>query len=173
MKNIYIILSRSHTMLARSIQFISKKYYNHTSISFDDEIDTFYSFGRKNPRYLFPAGFITESIDTGFFGLHPETKICILKMPVSNEDFASVLKRLKPFTDNPNYYKYSLLELPCMTLGIPCHQKRKFVCSVFVAYLLDEILDYGKDYALVEPEDFFKFNCEIIYEGTAGDYAKK
>ncbi|MEG1049540.1 MAG: hypothetical protein RSE24_03260 [Oscillospiraceae bacterium] len=172
MEYVYVILSRSNTMFARAIRRFTKKYYNHTSIAFEESLTPFYSFGRLYPRVMFPAGFITEGVHKGFFKVHPDTKICAIKVPLTQEQLVGVKAKLKPFTDNPRYYQYNVLRMPLMMAGIPTKNDRKYVCSVFVAKLLGDVLDFGKDYSLVYPEDFLSFGFEIIYEGTAGDYEK-
>lgn len=170
MKKIYIVLSRSNTILARAIRIFTKKYYNHTSVAFDKSLDIFYSFGRRNPRLMFPAGFIIEGVHSGFFGIHPKTRICVLEGEISDEDFDTVQSRLAPFIANPKKYKYGVLQMPKMMAGKPYRSEDHFVCSVFAAYLFRDILNFEKDYSLVYPEDFYKFNFKKIYEGTARDY---
>lgn len=170
MKKVYIVLSRSGTILARAIQVFTKKYYNHTSISFEKSLDTFYSFGRRNPYLMFPAGFITEGVHRGFFGVHPNTKICVMEGEISDGDFDTVQKKLAPFIANPKKYKYGITQMIKMMRGVPYRSEDHFVCSVFAAYLLKDALDFGKDYSLVYPEDFYMLGFDKIYEGTAGDY---
>lgn len=170
MKKFYIVLSRSNTLFARLIRLVTHKYYNHTSFTFDKSLDVFYSFGRRNPKHMFPAGFIIEGVHSGFFGLHPDVKICVLEGEISEENYEIIQERLKPFIANPKKYIYGTFQTINMTLGKPYRSEDHFVCSVFVAYLFRDILDFGKDYSLVYPEDFYKFNFKKIYEGTAGDY---
>ena len=60
-KKIYIIISASDTIPARLIRRATRAEYNHSSICFDDEFKTFYSFGRKvlwNPFY---GGFVNAA----------------------------------------------------------------------------------------------------------------
>ncbi|MEG1781959.1 MAG: hypothetical protein RR253_01790 [Oscillospiraceae bacterium] len=170
MKKFYIVLSRSGTILARAIRIFTKKYYNHTSISFERSLNTFYSFGRRNPRLMFPAGFITEGVHSGFFALHPKTKICVLEGEMSEEAFCGVQKKLEPFIREPKKYKYGILQMLKMMTGKPYRSQDHYVCSVFAAYLLDDYFDFGKDYSLVYPEDFYIFDFKKIYEGTTGEY---
>ncbi len=170
MKDVYIILSRSGTVLARAIRAFTKKYYNHTSIAFDLSLEPFYSFGRRNPKHMFPAGFITEGVHSGFFKLHPTTKICVLKTQVSEEEYTLIQKRLKKFTDNPLKFKYGVLQMPLMMINKTYTPKTRYVCSVFVASLFRDILKFDRDYTLMYPEDYYQFNFEKIYEGNAGDY---
>ncbi len=173
MKDVYIVLSRSGTILARAIRAFTKKYYNHTSIAFDLSLEPFYSFGRRNPKHMFPAGFITEGVHSGFFKLHPTTKICVLKTQVSESDFEIIQERLQPFINEPLKYKYGVFQMPYMMFNKPYTPKTEYVCSVFVASLLRDILPFDRDYTMMYPEDFYQFNFEKIYEGDAGDYFLK
>ncbi len=170
MKDVYIVLSRSGTVLARAIRAFTKKYYNHTSISFEKSLEPFYSFGRRNPKRMFPAGFIIEGVHSGFFKLHPTTKICVLKTSVSDEDYNLMQERLKPFIENPLKYKYGVFQMPYMMFNKKYTPETEYVCSVFVASLLRDILKFDRDYTMMYPEDFYQFNFEKIYEGDAGDY---
>lgn len=172
MEYIYIILSRSDTIFAKAIRRFTKKYYSHTSISFEESLTPLYSFGRRYPRLIFPAGFIIESPKTGFFGANPSTEICVLKMPITKEQLSTVKNKIQPFIDRPMHYQYNVKKMPLMMAGIPYSSDVKYVCSVFVAYLLRDILDFEKDYSLVYPEDFLNFGFEKIYEGVIGDYGK-
>lgn len=170
MKNFYIVLSRSHTIFAIIIRCFTRKYYNHTSVAFDKSLDEFYSFGRRNPRFMFPAGFITEGAHKGFFQIHPKTKIRVLEGELTQEQYEIVMEKLTPFKENPKKYKYGLIQAVMMVLNIPYHSDTHYVCSVFAAYLFKDIFDFGKDYSLVFPEDFCKLGLNKIYEGRTGDY---
>ncbi len=170
MKKYYIILSRSKTTVALLVRFFSKKYYSHASLSFDPRLDTFYSFGRKNPLIMLPAGFITEGIDKGYFGVYPKTEIDVLEGELTDEEYDLLQEHLKEFTEKRQRYKYNLLGLPLGFFGIPNERKRHFTCSGFVAYVFRDIFDFGMHYSLVEPEHFYKMNLKSIYKGTAGGY---
>lgn len=170
MKELYIVLSRSQTIFAKAIRLVTRKHYNHTSIAFDESLDTFYSFGRINPRLMFPAGFITEGVHNGFFKIHPDCEICVLKTAVSDEDMRLIQDRLNVFIADARKYKYDVFHIPHMMLERAYTPKNNYVCSVFVASLLKDIFDFGKDYSLVYPEDFYRLKYDKIYEGTAGDY---
>ena len=58
MKSIYILLTRSDTVLSRIVHLFTAARYTHVSIAFDGELQTVYSSSRKNGRTLFPAGSI-------------------------------------------------------------------------------------------------------------------
>ena len=44
---IYVVLSQTHSMLAKTIKSITHEKYSHISIAFDANCEEMYSFGRK------------------------------------------------------------------------------------------------------------------------------
>lgn len=60
MKKIYIVISQTGTILSKTIKLITKKKYNHVSISFNKDICNMYSFGRINPYNPFIGKYIKE-----------------------------------------------------------------------------------------------------------------
>ena len=170
MQNVYIILSRSKTILARMIQAFTRKKYNHSSLALTKDCGVFYSFGRRNPRHMFPAGFIIEGVDSGFFALHKDVPVAIYELPVTEEQYALIKERLQPFVAEPKKYKYSVQNLVFQALGIPHPLETEYVCSAFIATILDGILDMGKPASLVFPHDFQGKDLEMIYEGLVGEY---
>ncbi|MBR5521165.1 MAG: hypothetical protein IKU54_04130 [Oscillospiraceae bacterium] len=173
MNDFYIVLSRSHTTVAMLVRMFTHKYYNHTSLAFSRDLDNFHSFGRKNPKLLLPAGYIQESVETGYFGLWPNTKIAVLHGQLDDEQFGKLQENLSVFESEPERYRYSIRGLPTIFFGIPWDRQNHYTCSGFVAYLFRDILHFGKHYSLVEPEDFLKFGFNTIYEGRAGDYTNE
>ena len=56
MKNIYILLTRSRTILSRLIHLATNDTYTHASIAWDDELTTLCSFARRHTSLPLPAG---------------------------------------------------------------------------------------------------------------------
>ncbi len=170
MKKYYIILSRSNTLVALLVRFFSRRYYSHASVAFTPELDPFYSFGRKNPRIMLPAGFISESMTTGYFGVFPKTKVVVLEGEITEEQHRLVQDRLEEFLREKYRYKYNLIGLVTGYLGIAMPRKWHYTCSGFVAYIFRDVLEFDRHFTLVQPEHFLEFDLKTIYEGTAGDY---
>ena len=53
MKTIYILLTKSETILSKIVHFVTADAYTHASIAFDENLQTLYSSSRKNGRTLF------------------------------------------------------------------------------------------------------------------------
>ena len=170
MNEFYVILSRSNTTVALLVRTFTGKFYNHASIGLSPKLNKYHSFGRKNPKMILPAGYITEGVNDGYFGVKPNTQILVLRGYLPDEEFRLLKEHMEEFEEDQRSFRYNILGLPVAYLGIPWHREKHYTCSGFVAYLFRGILDFEKDYSLVQPEDFYKFDFEKIYEGTAGDY---
>ena len=70
MKTIYLLLTRSNTLVARAIRALTGDYFTHVSVGVDPALKEFYSFARLHPRTPLPAGFVRESIGGGYFARH-------------------------------------------------------------------------------------------------------
>ena len=91
MKNIYIILTRTGTILSGIIRGFTKDEYTHVSISLDRDLNKMYSFGRLNPYNPFIGGFVHEYIDKGTFKRFKNTKALILEIEVTNDQYKKII----------------------------------------------------------------------------------
>lgn len=64
---IYLLFTRSNTLMSRAIFWFTHDEYTHVSISADDALEDFYSFGRRVPYMMLPAGFTKESVYAGLY----------------------------------------------------------------------------------------------------------
>ena len=170
MREIKIVLSQTNTIISKTLKALSKKPYNHISISFEDDCSTMFSFGRKITWFPLIGGFIKEDINSGVFKMHPETKCKIYKFEVSDEDYGTITMRLKDFLAKPEKYKYSFLNVFLIRLNIPYQREYHYVCSSFVSYLLEDIIPFKKEISLVTPDDYNSLNLDEEYEGQLFEY---
>lgn len=66
-RSVYILLTRSDTYFSRLIHLLTDEDYTHVSICLDADLQHFYSFGRKSDIFMFPAGFVQETLQDGVF----------------------------------------------------------------------------------------------------------
>ena len=156
--------------MAKAIRLVTKKYYNHSSLSLDSSLDNFFSFGRRYPKYALPAGFVIEHRNKGFYALHPDIPIKVLEGEVTDEQFSLIVQRLTPFIAEPKKYKYGIDQALYMTVNREYENGNKYVCSVFVATMLKDIVSFDKELIFVQPEDFLKLGWKTVYEGEIKDY---
>lgn len=171
--NLYIVLSKTNTVLGRVIRKYLGVEYNHCSISLDPSLEELYSFGRKRVHNFIDAGFVVEGKDHGFFKAYSNASISVLQWPVTKEEWQNVKQNIEKFKANKRVYKYNILGLISCSLEIPFSRKNEYFCSQFVADLLDKsgVYHFGKDPRLVKPHEFLELsNLTPTYTGKIGSY---
>jgi len=172
MKEINLVLTQTNTIISKTLKTLSKKPYNHISISLMDDCSTMYSFGRKIIWFPLIGGFVKEDVNAGVFKMHPETKCKIYKLVITDAEYDTILERLNKFLQDPNKFKYSILNLFLMYLNVPFNRENYYVCSSFVTYLLRGIVPLKKEISLVVPDDYNNLKLETVYEGKLNNYVK-
>ena len=87
MKEIYIVLTYTGTMLARVIKAFTGNEFAHVSIALDVELKNMYSFGRLNPYNPFIGGFVHEYIDDGTFKRFKNTVSKVYAIQIEDEKY--------------------------------------------------------------------------------------
>lgn len=171
---IYIMLSKTNTLLGNMIRAGLGVSYNHCSLSLDESLETIYSFGRKELRNVFLAGFVQESKNNGFFRVHNTSDIIVIRMSVSSQEKERLCEIIADFQADKDLYRYSLLGLIYCYLGIPVKRKNKYFCSQFVTEVLQQagIEVFEKPASLVRPHDFLDLpSTKYIYRGQIKNYS--
>ena len=172
MKKIYIVMSQTGTLLSRVIKFVTKKKYNHVSISFDKNIYNMYSFGRINPYNPFIGKYIEEHPNKGTYLRFKNTKCIILEVNITNKQYNNAYKIIKYMNSNKNKYKYNITGLLLAAININIKRVDKYYCSEFVRYILkNSNINIGNIPMIAHPTDFLKLeNSKILYEGLLNQY---
>ncbi len=136
MKSIYILLTRSNSVISGMIRLATDDPYTHASISFDDDLSRFYSFGRKYAMFPYPAGLVTERPDRGFLGRHDDMPCALFELRVTEESYARAKQAVDRMLRRAACYRYNLWGLVLCRLGIPFDRPRHYFCSQFVGGLL-------------------------------------
>ncbi len=168
---VYIMVSKTNTLLGMTIQKMLGVAYNHCSIALDDSLETIYSVGRKELRNMFVAGFVVESKSSGFFAVHDESDIVLLRIPVSCQKKQRLRQVILDYQKTT--CKYNLLGLMYCYWGVQKDRENRLFCSQFVAEVLKqaEIDVLDKPPSLVRPHDFLSVpSAESIYIGKIGQY---
>lgn len=55
--SLYVVLTRTNTVISKVVQLVKKDEYTHAAISLDEELNYMYSFGRKYSYYPFIGRF--------------------------------------------------------------------------------------------------------------------
>ena len=170
MKKIYIILTKSPTILSRSIGWITKDEYTHSSISFNSTIQPMYSAGRKYAFSMFPASLKVEPLTVSFYKYFNKSKMGIFYLEVSDEAFNKTKNYVETMVAKKLPFNAIGLLLCKTKLDYP--RKGRFFCSEFVSTALRESgeIDILKKPNLYRPIDFTKIKgIKLLYKGIIKD----
>lgn len=161
MKKIYVLLTRFPDNGAKALEFLTGCLYSHTSIGLSEDMNTFYSFVVK--------GFIEEKI-TRYVKPEREPFPCQLyEIEVSEKEYKNVKRILKFYVRYKDKMSYSRISLITSLLGIPFKKKYAYICSQFVAEVLQRanIMKLRKASNLYKPGDFGKLTeMKLVFEGN-------
>ena len=164
---IYVVLTKTNTILSRLIGIIKNDEYTHASISLNKNLETMYSFGRRNKYNPFIGRFVKENLDEGVFGLQKNLKGLVLELKVTPEQYKKIEELLSEFIINSNNYRYNYFGLVNSVLNIEAYSNDCFLCSEFVYYILYEcgVANLNKPRNLVRPVDLLKLNGQVVFKG--------
>ncbi|MEG2353781.1 MAG: hypothetical protein RSB70_03980 [Clostridium sp.] len=173
-KYIYLVFSKTGTLLSKAILNITKNYYSHVSLSLDSSLTEMYSFGRINPDNPLFGGLIRENIYNGVFKNFTNSECIVYKVKISNYQFYKLQKEINTFLSEQSKYKYNILGLVLLLMDKPLKRKYYYFCSQFVSELLikSSIYKSDKPAELISPNDLMLSinNKEFIYEGLVHSY---
>lgn len=167
-KSIYIVLTRTNTILSRLIGAIKNDEYTHASISLNKDLSIMYSFGRKYTYNPFVGRFVKENLNEGVFALQNKLKGLVLEIEVTPEQYDKINALLNKFISNSNSYKYNYYGLINSLLNKESYSDDKFLCSEFVYYILNEcgVVNLNKSRNLIRPQDLLNIKGRVLYKGN-------
>lgn len=176
MKTLYIMLTKTGSMVSKIVSFFTKTEYTHTSLAFDEAMEELYSSARKNGIKMFPAGPTKESLYRGFFGIKNDIPCVIFALDVDEEVYDKARAEIDYFMEHIDEYKFSAWGIIACRFGIAWERKNKFFCSQFVAEILTRsgAVSFDKPNCLVHPRDYQKLpRMKKIFEGTIGEIKER
>ncbi|MDO5377538.1 MAG: hypothetical protein Q4G52_04305 [Clostridia bacterium] len=180
MRTIYVLLSRSKTLLSRAVSLATGDAYTHCSIAFDARLTTLCSMARFDARFPLPAGLVGESPEAGYFGAHPDVCCALYALEVSDTAYgrarACVRAMLLRQRETRNRaYRYSVLGLLACRLGIAWTRPGRLFCSQLVGKVLEEsgALALPKEPSLLRPQDFAAMpRLRLCFCGRMGELSR-
>lgn len=171
MKKIYIVLTYTGTILSKIIKMYTRKEYSHVSISLDENLESMYSFGRKNAYNPFWGGFVRESTKFGTFKRFKRSKTKIYSLEVSDEDYSKIKNIIDEFNTNKDKYSFNVLGLIGVCLNYKVKRVNSFYCAEFVKYVLENTSIKLNIPDVVKVDDFEKINgSKVVYTGNLNEY---
>ncbi len=173
MKNIYIVVSQTGTILSRIVKLFTHAEYCHASISLDEHLGEMYSFGRVNPYNPFYGGMVRESPDFGTFRRFRKSRGAMLCFSVDDAKYYEIKHRLEEMYTKKDEYGYNYIGLLVAIFNKNHKRPRRFYCSEFVHYIFTEFGVYDVELLpeIVHPIDFLNvFADRVVYKGRISDF---
>lgn len=168
MKSVYLLLTRSHTLLSRAIFRMTGDAWTHVSLALDSNLEQMYSFARKNPHFPLPAGLVREELHRGYFAAHGRMPCMLLRLQVEDNVYGEIHRRLAEMLRRSDEYRYSLLGLMLCRMDFAHRRETHFFCSQFVGKILQDAdaLRLPRDVSLMRPNDYAAMEgLELVYAG--------
>ena len=171
MKEIYIVLTHTGTVLSRIIKNYTQDEFSHVSISLDKELKEMYSFGRLNPYNPFWGGFVQEGINFGTFKRFRKTVCKIYSLKITEEQYNNVRGMIEYIKSSKQLHKFNVIGLFAVGFNKRISFENSFYCAEFVKYVLQNA-GIGKNLPkIIKPEDFKQLEgINIEYEGLLRCY---
>lgn len=174
MKEVYIVLAHTGTILSKIIKMRTGAEYTHSSIALDKYLNKMYSFGRLHPYIAFIGGFVRESANFGTFKRFYKTEISVYEVSVTDEQYENVCEFIKYIKKHKKEYKFNVLGLLMAGFNKKLEPEKTFYCAQFVKHVLEKSeIDVEGLPEIIKPEDFKKLNnSKLIYKGKLKEYKK-
>lgn len=170
---IYIIQMHTGTIPAKLVRNFTRYEYSHVAISLNKDCSTLYSFGRKSLNNVLNGGFVSQKRTDEFFKKFKNTKCRIYEICVTEEQYNCLSSILQDMKQHEKKYKYDFVGILPRTIGLPITFKNKYVCSYFVADILEKskIYSFNKKTCFATPKDFENIDgAKLIYVGSYDEY---
>ena len=124
MKTIYILLTRSGTLLSNLVYAVTGANYTHASLAFDEDLSCLYSSTRKNGYTMFPAGPSREYLNRGVFRLRENVPCALYALDVSDEAYTRARRRAEHMMAHGSLYQFNVIGLaPQALFLLPVRQR--------------------------------------------------
>lgn len=172
MRKIYIVLTHTGTLLSNFIKLYTKKDYSHVSLSFDEELEEMYSFGRLYTYNAFIGGFIKESLTSGTYKRFKNTEASVYEIEITAKQYIEVQKFVRAMYKRRKQYKFNFIGVFFVMFNKKIKRKNALYCAEFVKGALEEgNVDVSYLPEIIKPEDFKKMkNTKLIYRGKLRKY---
>ena len=156
MKKIYILLTRSGTLVSQLINLATSDPYTHVSLSFEPDLQPMYSFSRKFVHLPLPAGLRVEPLDTGFYKKYDSIPCALYELNVTDDVYQNAKNEVERMMQDAKHCPFNLVGLLLCQMQIPFHRENQYFCSEFVSEVLarSHALPMPKVPSLMRPNDY-------------------
>ncbi|MFE5337085.1 hypothetical protein ACFQ8E_14330 [Isoptericola sp. NPDC056573] len=170
--SIYVVLSRSSTVLSRTIRLATRDEYTHAALALDADLELMFSFGRRRASNPFVGCFKRERLDDDLYRGMDRLPGVVLEVPVTPRQRDAVGARVAEFLLDSHTYAYNAPGLVTGLLGRGSEDDRRFFCSEFVYHVLRDagVCDLGVPRWKVRPQTLLAVPGTVVYRGDLKRY---
>lgn len=166
-RNLYIMISKTHTGIGKIIRKFSHYTYNHVSLTLDPSFRTWVSFARYVHNVPLYGGFIMEPVERYLADDKPDgekVQVRIFRVEISSERYESLSKLFSKAGNRECGLVYNLFDITAATIGRKIPVSDAYTCLGFARAIL------GKDYTNIKELDE-DMQSYLIYEGNLSELA--
>lgn len=178
MKNLYVILPQSETLVAAIARKLTKYPYSHVTLSLDDDLEVFYSFSRLRNDSPLISGFAKEYRSHLASKQGVKLKCKIFKIPITKKEYNNINMFIKENEEDKELL-FNYLSMATLTIlkGFDVYKTQNCCGFVALALELTSKIKLDKPYYKYLPEDFDKMLSKdyLFFEGeldTKDNYGK-
>lgn len=174
MKDIYIVLSQTRSIISRIIRFATGDPYTHASICFGEDAGVMYSFGRLFPHNPLWGGFVRESASFGTMLRFRDAEVAALRISVDDGEYERIRGYVLEMYSRRRQYGYNYIGLIFAKFGILYRWQNHYYCSEFLKELLEKfgIVSEGELSEIARPAEFLKLRRgKLVYRGKLCRFA--
>ncbi|MBQ6685798.1 MAG: hypothetical protein IJM99_06800 [Firmicutes bacterium] len=175
MKKIYILLSRTQSILSKTVHLLTADQYTHAAIAFDEDLHDLYSSARWDGITMFPSGPCQEYLHQGFYS-YANTPCAVYELQVDDEVYEQAKAEVSQIIDQQNRYYFNIIGLLLCRMNIPFRRSNRFFCSQFVGEILlrSGALTLPKDPSLLRPSDYMDLpELNFLFQGYTSQLVGK
>jgi hypothetical protein len=148
--NIYIIISNTGSPASELISLFTKKEYNHSSLSFDRNLETIISY--NGGERVYPPGLNMEMLK--YFNRKKDSSIIVYSIPITLEKKKEIINKIEEINNQGNAYNILGLVLKFS------FKPNIMFCSQFVYKMLQiaEINYFEKKEWQIKPTDLIELD---------------
>ncbi|MBQ7321504.1 MAG: hypothetical protein IJW99_05360 [Clostridia bacterium] len=174
-RSVYILLTRTSSVLSRLIHRMTRAAYTHAALVMDEDFEEIYSFTRRDPRYILPAGLAREDLRRGLYRARKDPPCRVYRLRLTEEEYGRIRARVQAMYARRERYGYNFLGVAANYFGYRYTAPRRYFCSEFVATMVRE---GGHETAMVparmRPMDFAAMpELEQVYQGSVSGLRRR
>ena len=160
-KDLYVMISRTETNMAKFIRTCTQYPYNHVSITMDPTLRTWYSFARYHKDAPFYSGFIKEPVER-FFDEAGDASVRIFRLEIPVERARRIEQLFLQAGRPETRLVYNYFDAAASALRLKIAIAGAYTCLSFTCAIL------GKQYRKICDLDQ-ALSPNLFYEGNLGE----